>query len=75
MIKIYDLKINGKEFKSDFNRFERVLKILDERNSESYRRYDLVTDASKRVFVCKRFANFREHIAHLSLEEVKGFIS
>lgn len=73
-IKIYDLKKNGMEFKSDFNRFERVLKVLDERNSESYRKYDLVTDQSNRLFLCKRIANFKDNSARMDLKEIKGFI-
>lgn len=73
-IKIYDLKRNGLEFKSDFNRFERVLKILDEKNDKSYRKIDLVTDQSKRLFLCKRTANFNRNDARLDLQEIKGFI-
>jgi len=73
-IKIYDLKNNGMEFKSDFNKFERVLKILDERNEISYRKVDLVTDGSKKLFLSKRTANFKNNNARMDLQEIKGFI-
>jgi hypothetical protein len=75
LIKIYNLKENGMEFKLDFNRFKRVLKILDERNTESYKKIDLVTNKTKKLFLCKRTANFKENIARMDLQEIKGFIS
>ena len=47
-IKIYDLKENGLDFKSDFNRFERVRKVVDQRHSSFYWKIDLVTDCTGR---------------------------
>lgn len=57
-IKIYDLKTQGLEFKADFNKFERIEKILHEIDDDTYRKIDLVTDDSRRLFLIKRFVNF-----------------
>ena len=72
-IKIYDIKKEGIKFKADFNKFERIKKILDERKDDQYSKIDLVSDKAGKLFVCVRFANFTTNKARMDLEEVQGF--
>jgi len=74
LIKFYDLNKEGLNFKKDFNDFKRVLKVLDERQNNSYRKIDLVTDSTKKLFLCKRFANFANSSARMDLKEIENII-
>jgi len=70
-IKIYDLTKQGMEFKADFNAFDRIKKILHEVKDNKYRKIDLVTDKSKRLFLINRSADFSKNQTEMQIEEIK----
>jgi hypothetical protein len=49
------------------------MNILDKKDSHYCRKVDLVTDSSRRLFVCKRIIDFKEDKARMDLQEVTSF--
>jgi hypothetical protein len=72
IIKLYNLETEGLNFKSDFNKYERIKKISEERTNEDYIKIDLISKNNK-LYLCKRYANFKNNEARTQIEEITGF--
>ena len=72
MIKLYDLETEGLNFKADFNKYERVKKISEQRTDKYYIKLDLISKKSK-LYLCRRYANFKTNEARTQIEEIIGF--
>lgn len=73
-IKIYELEKEGLEFKKDFNRFIRIMKIRHEIKNNQYEKIDLLTDKSKNVFLCTRHANFTEKLLVMQIKKIGNIL-
>lgn len=73
MIKNYNLEKEGMQFKSDFNwNFELLSHIFELRTKSGYFKIDLIqSKESKKVYLSKRKANFKENNADFELKDLR----
>ena len=76
IIQIYNLETEGTKFKTDFNKYERIKKIAENRTKnktqEYYEKLDLIHTNNK-LYLCRRYADFKTKEARIQLEEIRGF--
>ncbi|MFP4645764.1 MAG: hypothetical protein ACLFNB_03905 [Candidatus Woesearchaeota archaeon] len=70
---VYDLETQGLAFKRDFNAFERVKKIHEQRDKTGYLKFDLVTEENGALFLVTRTADFTTNIATMKTEWIRDF--
>ncbi len=71
MIKLYDLKKDGTDFKADFNwNYDLIKHIIEIRTKRGYLKIDLIKDKkSKMLFLSKRVTDF---VSNRAVFEIKG---
>lgn len=69
-IKLYDLTSQEKKFKTDFKKMQRILKVHEQKNEDSYYKIDIV-EIKRKLYLIKRYANFKTNEALMQIQEIK----